>query len=60
MKVKMMNNPKPLFPFDNDDRYDNSWIDDEECPCCKLPYSEHGNNQIVKCALSELKGVMNK
>jgi len=55
-----MNNPKPLFPFDNDDRYDNSWIDDEECPCCKLPYSEHGNNQIVKCALSELKGVMNK
>jgi hypothetical protein len=52
----MTSNPKPLFPFDNDDRLDNSWIDKENCPCCKIPFSEHTNNQIVRCALIELKG----
>jgi len=55
----MVSNPKPIFPFDNDERYDDSWIDDEECPCCKLPYSEHSNNQIVKCSLSEIQEVRN-
>ena len=59
MKPKMVSNPKPIFPFDNDERYDDSWIDDEECPCCKLPYSEHSNNQIVKCSLSEIQEVRN-
>ena len=55
-----MTHPKPLFPFDNDDRYDDSWIDDEECHICKTPYSEHGNNQIVKCALLEIEEVSHK
>jgi len=28
----------------------------ETCPCCKTPFLDHTNNQLVKCALSELKG----
>lgn len=30
--------------------------DTDVCPSCHLPFSEHNNGQIVKCALAELEG----
>lgn len=45
--------------FDSDVRNDNTVEDKEICPCCKLPFSEHTNNQLVKCALIELEGGKN-
>ncbi|MHB8546602.1 MAG: hypothetical protein ACYDAJ_07545 [Nitrosotalea sp.] len=41
--------------FDSDVRKEDL-CDNEICPNCKLPFSEHTNNQIVKCALEELGG----
>ncbi len=47
-------NPHPNFSFDisSTDEGDVN----EQCPSCKIPFSEHTNNQLVKCALTELKG----
>ena len=28
----------------------------EKCPSCNTPFSEHTNNQLVNCALLELRG----
>ena len=28
----------------------------ENCPSCNVPFCEHTNYQLVKCALTELKG----
>jgi len=28
----------------------------EKCPCCKIPFLDHTNKQLVKCALAELNG----
>ena len=46
----------PKFPFDNDFRYDEDWIDEARCVSCKLPFDEHNTVQLVECALRELGG----
>jgi len=53
----MNNPPKPLFPFDNDERYDDSWIEDEEvCTNCNVRICEHTSAEAVRCALEIIKG----
>lgn len=54
VKVHKMSSQNPTFSFDicSTDEGDVR----EPCPCCKLPFSEHTNSQLVKCALTELKG----
>ena len=50
----MTNSPNPTFL--SDFRSTDEGDINEKCPCCKTPFSEHTNNQLVKCALDELKG----
>jgi hypothetical protein len=49
MKIKMSN---ILF----DDKNTEEENVNERCPWCNVPFSEHSTKQLVKCALSELKG----
>jgi len=43
--------------FDKKPIYDDDWIyDDEPCPICKQPMSEHGLDKAVDCALKITKG----
>ena len=44
----------PKFPFD--DKIEDDWTDNKICPSCNIPFSEHDNRQIVRCALAELRG----
>jgi len=44
----------PKFPFDG--KVGNDWTDDETCPSCNTPFSEHSDRQIIRCALAELRG----
>lgn len=46
--------PPPNLPFDN--KIEDDWTDDEICPSCHKPFSEHNDRQLVKCALAELQG----
>ena len=50
----MMSNPNPTFSLD--DRSTDEGDVNERCPNCNIPFSEHTNNQLVKCALTELEG----
>jgi len=47
--------PKPKFPFDDDGRYDDSWMEEEKCPCCKLNYPFHSSNEAIECARKIVK-----
>lgn len=57
-RMKMENNPpKPIFPFDNDERCDDSWIEDDEiCTNCNVRICEHTSGEAVRCALEIIKG----
>jgi len=44
----------PKFPFDN--KIEDDYTDFEICPSCKIRFSEHSQRQIVRCALTELRG----
>ena len=52
-------NPRPKFPFDDDERYDDDWVDEARCTCCKLTLGAHTPAQLVECALKELRGEKN-
>ena len=51
-------NPRPKFPFD-DELYEEDWVDDAKCTCCKLTLGAHTPAQLVECALKELRGEKN-
>ena len=51
-------NPRPKFPFD-DELYEEDWVDDARCTCCKLTLGAHTPAQLVDCALKELRGEKN-
>ncbi len=51
--------PRPKFPFDDDERYDDDWVDEARCTSCKLTLDAHTPAQLVECALKELRGEKN-
>ena len=43
--------------IDDDYRFDDDWFDDNECPNCNEPLSEHTQRERVRCALERIGGV---
>lgn len=48
---------KPKFPFDDDFRHENDWINDDSCPNCSHLLSKHSTKDLLKCALERIGGV---
>lgn len=54
----MNKSPNSIFSFDDSRSTDEGDVN-EKCPSCNIVFSEHTNNQLVKCALIELEGGKN-
>ena len=47
----------PKFPFDEDFRHEDDWSDNNSCPNCEKPLSEHSPKELLKCSLEVIGGV---
>jgi len=51
-------NSVPKFPFDEDFRgFDDIDEDENDCPNCKKPLSEHSPRERIRCALERIGGI---